>query len=503
MDLGSRGGRGERVAFLVAYAGCYVFQSSVLYSCSLLQRKAQLIPSWELDTSFDPLKALAERRLYPAWVNYKGNPAHSLPHDSTRSEILSRDWDSYGQDWESLLTSLPLRDPSKFVAGQVHSELGNWERVLQEVDNEHTPIVRKWLNDGVDVFDFFRPFKGKFNGVQYDDVIPPPTIFNNYQNCEPFKEDIARQLEEGIRSGSLEILGRVGEVEPPHLVMPLLMVVQPRKNRLCHDERFLNLFMKAMPFSLEGLKLIPSLLEEGDYMASSDEKSAYMGVKLSEQSRTFFGVEFAGWYLRYRVLPFGWSISPYAYQTIGMQVTSFLRLRGVTTFQYIDDRFLGPVSTSPAPKLSKTGLAIFFNAATLSALGFTIEFLKSLWYPALTMKHLGLMVHSDSRHFEITEDKKLSFIELREQILNSNSVDVKMLQKFMGKCVSLYPCVAAAKLYIRVMAKEIGLANKSHNRMIYIRGQLREEVQFWKFLDKFRSLDEMEGRASYRFKAVN
>ena len=47
-------------------------------------------------------------------------------------------------------------------------------------------------------------------------------------------------------------MGKVGECEPPHLVMPSM--VEPSKPRLCHDERFLSLWVRDSPFSLRYIK---------------------------------------------------------------------------------------------------------------------------------------------------------------------------------------------------------------------------------------------------------
>ena len=437
-----------------------------------------------METDFDPVRAMSERREVPKLVDFRGRPFHSLPCREVMSDILTKDWhDILELDWFSWLEKLPLRDHSNFVAGQLHAELNNWHILLKQVDNESSPKVKNWMENKIDINDFVKPFKGRFNGVMYNESSPPAAIFNNYGSCEPFKHEIAAHLEEGLKNGSLELVGRVGEVDPPHLVMPLLMIRGTRKNRLCHDERFLNLFMKSMPFSLEGLKGVPRWLETGDYMASSDEKSAYMGIMLSEGSRTYFGVEFGGWYMHYRVLPFGWSISPYIYQTVGMQVTSFLRMKGVVTSQYIDDRFIGPWTVIAAPKLERTGYAIFLNTATLNALGFTVESVKSLWFPTHQMTHLGFILHSDTRYFELPEQKKEKFRELREQILGSESVDVRLLQKLMGKCISFTLCVAGAKLYVRSMSREIGLAEKCQKGQIAITGDVRDEITFWRFLD--------------------
>jgi hypothetical protein len=123
-------------------------------------------------------------------------------------------------------------------------------------------------------------------------------------------------------------------------------------------------------------------------------------------------------------------------------------------------------------------MSIFFNAATLSLLGFTIELTKSVWTPELALLHLGLIFHSDSRQFE----KKERFAVLREEILASESVYLKTLQKLMGKCVSFQLCIPAARLYIRLMAREIGKATK-YGSLIKIQGELREEIEFWRFLD--------------------
>jgi len=448
--------------------------SIILY----LQSMGFNVPAWELEVDFDPIKAVAELRS-PCRVG--GAPSHSL----VSNEILEtgNDWNVEAQDWEAKLKSIPLRDPASFVSGQLHDEVENWDTILHQVDDEYSDLVGGWIRNKVDIFDFFRPFKGYYKGKYYESDIPPPIVFQNASNCESHGRAIALHLEEGLRNGSIELLGRVGEVELPRLVMPLLMIQGSRKQRLCHDERFLNLWMKHKVFSLEGLSSLPSILERGDFIAASDEKSAYLGIQLSNRSRTFFGIQFGGFVMQYTCLPFGWSVSPFIYQTTGMQVTSFLRLKGMITTQYLDDRFVGPLSGACGNKLEKTGIAIFYNTATLTFLGFTFEFSKSIWFPVLSLRHLGFFVHTDLKRFQIPADKKESFMKLREYILSESVVHVRVLQKFMGKCISLQICVPPAKLYIRVMAQKIGDALKSGSN-ITLDDILCEEIKFWRFLDQ-------------------
>lgn len=55
----------------------------------------------------------------------------------------------------------------------------------------------------------------------------------------------------------LYVWGRVGCCDPPHLVMPLTEEVT--KPRLCHDERFLNLWVIDKPFVLAKTVMIDTL----------------------------------------------------------------------------------------------------------------------------------------------------------------------------------------------------------------------------------------------------
>jgi len=412
-------------------------------------------------------------------VDYKGRPFQGQPPTyNPFIEPLPT-----GDSWCTRMGEIAFRDPDHFVSGQLHEHSLQWDDLLELNSNDQSRTVKRWIHDKINIYDFMQPFKGNFAGLHLDSEQPPAHIFLNYKVCEPYKCEIAQILEDRIANGSLELLGRVGLVQPPHIIMPLVIVENHGKIRLCHDERYLNLFMSLNPFSLEGLPQIPHMLVKGDLIASTDEKSAYDGLLLSEAFRKFFGLEFAGWYLQYITLPFGWSVSPYIYQSVGMQVTTYLRRRGVITLQYLDDRFLGPLKCKTLVEAREaTGLSIFLNSTLLSYLGYTIALQKSTWVPTVSLRFLGLLVHSDIRAFQIPEDKKTNFKLIREKILTCNKVHIKQLQQFMGKCMALSLCVPAARLYIRVMAVSISRAQKS-TKLIQISGELYDEITMWRFID--------------------
>ncbi|KAI8513267.1 hypothetical protein Bbelb_099060 [Branchiostoma belcheri] len=107
------------------------------------------------------------------------------------------------------------------------------------------------------------------------DTVRATTQQLQFRDPKTFRaEFISRTLEDRIRTGALEVLGRVGEVDPPYLtVMPLYIVVEPTKPRLCHDERFLNLWTRHIPFKLDKLSDVMRYVYPGAYQVVCDDKS--------------------------------------------------------------------------------------------------------------------------------------------------------------------------------------------------------------------------------------
>ena len=108
---------------------------------------------------------------------------------------------------------------------------------------------------------------------------------------------------------ALSLVGRVGKVTPPHIVLPL--TVEPSKPCLCHDARYLNLWMKDNPFSLDTLNDLPRYVTKASFQTVLDDKSGYDHILLTESSRPFFGIQWGGWFFTYNTLPFGWKVSPF------------------------------------------------------------------------------------------------------------------------------------------------------------------------------------------------
>ncbi|KAI8477846.1 hypothetical protein Bbelb_444210 [Branchiostoma belcheri] len=87
--------------------------------------------------------------------------------------------------------------------------------------------------------------------------------------------------------------------------------------------------------------------------------------------------------------------------------------------------------------------------------------------------------------FGIPEEKKGKFGTLRRQILSEGKVDVKLLQKLVGKIISFAVAVPGTQLFTRECNLAISQAVRK-GQMIYIRGDLRKEIEHWEFLESWQ-----------------
>lgn len=398
----------------------------------------------------------------------------------------SVDMVSEGKAWASP-AFVHFLDPSSFVAGNIHRHLPAWERTLELLGYPDQPQdIVSWLREGVRVESFFTHFKGRFQGKSFDSDQPTETSFPNASSCKDFDKFITDTILQRVQNGSLMVWGEVGVSKPPKLVMPI--TIEPGKPRMCHDERFLNNWIRDCPFSLDYLTDLPRYVLQNHFQTTMDDKSGYDHISLHPSSRAYFGLEWKGWYFVYTTLPFGWKASAYIYQSVGMLATSLMRFCGVPCSQYIDDRHVGQLrlhksSHSLFSGLQQAEMAAFIACSVLTDLGYFIGLSKSCLAPKTALRFLGYIVDSEKQAFILPEDKRRKFASLREDILGKNSVSLKNLQKFAGKTTSFSLVVPAAKLFTNACYRAISIATKASNSQIKIKQALREEITHWRFLD--------------------
>lgn len=389
------------------------------------------------------------------------------------------------------ISSLCFRDPKSFKAGELHKHVSQWEWLTEKCPGAKDGEVLNWIQNGVSVWQYFQHFKGSFKGEEYDSDLPPKRIFTNNASCKQFTQFIETTLLDRLKTGAISILGKVGVVEPPHVVLPL--TVEPSKPRLCLDARYVNLWICDMPFNLDRLSDVPRYVGKDSFQTVLDDKSGYDHILLTKESRMFFGMQWGGWYFSCNTIPFGWKTSAYIYHTTGLMATNYFRSIGIPCSLYIDDRHNGqlqvPLGEGAYKAMTKeerfkatSESALFLVAFHLVQLGYFLGIQKSILSPRQSVPYLGFIIDSKEQCFRLIPRKKQSFIDLVKGILGEKSVCVKVLQRLAGKCVSLSLAVPAAKLFTREMNGAISRGLKSC-KDVRIEGKLREEIQYWLFLE--------------------
>ncbi|KAK3740770.1 hypothetical protein QZH41_017514, partial [Actinostola sp. cb2023] len=147
-----------------------------------------------------------------------------------------------------LVTTSPLlvRDP-KFFLAVFPSNV--WNKLTENLPNRNE--IMGWTTKRVSVGDFVQPFKGRFGGYTYDSSYPVPRLFTNHNSCRPFADFTSQAIMERITVGPLGKVVKVGQCQPPSIVMPL--TIEPSKPHLCQDQRYLNCWMREMASHLDSV----------------------------------------------------------------------------------------------------------------------------------------------------------------------------------------------------------------------------------------------------------
>ncbi|KAK3743267.1 hypothetical protein QZH41_016129, partial [Actinostola sp. cb2023] len=140
------------------------------------------------------------------WCNWKGGttdwagPLPSLEMVSSGIFFASPD-------------QLRFRDPKAFFPGNVHNNISLWQQIMPGGRPKSDEIL-KYLELGVDVTNFFTPFKGIFQGKFYGHPTPPQAWFPNSKSCIPFDNFVTETILSRVSTGSLLVWGKVGDIEP-------------------------------------------------------------------------------------------------------------------------------------------------------------------------------------------------------------------------------------------------------------------------------------------------
>ncbi|CAG2199447.1 unnamed protein product [Mytilus edulis] len=117
------------------------------------------LSEWEMKSLFDP-SSIDFKENKEVWVDYRGRvllPPFSVP----RAE-----------------------EPESFIAGNLHKHLEAWRELNPSAE------VLEWLENGVNIENYFRHFKGNFKGKMYDSCrLVLPKSYDRYSRINNFVDN--------------------------------------------------------------------------------------------------------------------------------------------------------------------------------------------------------------------------------------------------------------------------------------------------------------------------
>lgn len=208
----------------------------------------------------------------------------------------------------------------------------------------------------------------------------------------------------------------------------------PGRYRLIIDLRYVNFFLRYIPFRMETLPRCRSIFRRGDFLFSIDLRNAYHTVEIAPEHRKFLGFCWAGQYYVYNCLPFGLSCSPVFFSELVHVLVKRWRRRGVRCIAYLDDLVFAASSLSEARRVRDLVLR------DIDASGFVVNFDKSVLEPCTSLKVLGFQVDTVSMTFSIPAPRLSKMRRVLQELLSAirsgSRVPSVLLSRVLGHIVS-------------------------------------------------------------------
>ena len=257
---------------------------------------------------------------------------------------------------------------------------------------------------------------------------PPPPLRNLSEG------EIAatgKEIVDLLKKGAIEVCSHT----PGGSVSNIFTI--PKKsgeNRPVIDMRALNEFMEYIPFRMEDISLLKSVLRQGDFMTKLDLRVSCLTVPVDKKLRIYLWFIWKGVLYQFTCLPFGLSSLGSIFTKAMEPVIAFLRAMGIRLLIFLDDILIMASSHNLAMQHTKLVIQV------LSSLGFVINFSKSILIPSKVLPYLDFEVNSDLIKLFLPREKILNLkqfaLEIMFQVPTATCV-----ASFLSLCQSTMPAV--------------------------------------------------------------
>lgn len=449
-------------------------------------------PSWEglaravrPRTPQPPTPQEQQSRVRAVLQQLEQSPGEPKPHES-----------------ESLLAELTgiagaIPNADDFVAGSFAHSLPAWEEMMRGHSTRSGRRVLGWLRHG------FKPvfgnpthakpakkkvvidmLKKEYPGRDPNEFLtgnrPHQVAFRNHQSFYRHWEFSSAELLKLLLWGAIEIV-KPGD-EPVVVVSPLGVADQDGKERLFLNGRYVNIFLKELPFKYQRLRDVILFLDAGSFMSTWDLKSGYYHILLHPSFQKYMGFRVGGLVFRYKVPAFGLSQACFLFTKLMNEPAKALRLRGVPLSDYIDDAF------TAAKTFNRCVLQAVLAVKLLGALGAFLGLPKCHLLPEQLRQWLGFLVNSENQTFELSASRLAKLKRQLQDVLNINYVSARKLASLAGRIVSASPAILPASLFSRPFFMAIQ-GQLSWDALFPTQQSVKDAAEFW-----LRNIDRFNGR---------
>lgn len=274
-------------------------------------------------------------------------------------------------------------------------------------------------------------------------------------------------------------IGAISECEPHEEQFLSSIFLRPKPNgkfRLILNLKNLNKFIETDHFKIEDLRTAIKLLTKNCYMCTLDLKDAYFLLKIHNESKKYLRFQWAGKIFEFNVLPFGLNTAPYVFTKIMKPVAKLLRLCGYLSTVYLDDQLLLGRSYSECVDNINT------TKKLLSALGFKINFDKSVLIPSTTCKFLGYIINSHSMTINLPTDKRIKITKEIQEFTRLQRCTIRRFARLLGLLISACPAVEYGLLYTKDLerCKYLNLkADDDYEKLMNLPSSLLPDLRWW------------------------
>ena len=197
---------------------------------------------------------------------------------------------------------------------RTHQFLGAWEQITNDPE----------------ILEIIEGYSIKFQHTPFQMGPPPP--LRNFSEGEMAAID--KEIVDLLKKGAIEVCSHT----PGEFISNIFTV--PKKsggNRPAVDMRALNKFVEYIPFRMEDISLLKSVLRQGDFMTKRDLRDAYLTVPVNKRSRIYLRFIWRGALYQFTCLPFGLSSSGRIFTKVMKPVIAFLRAMGIRLIIFLDD----------------------------------------------------------------------------------------------------------------------------------------------------------------------